>query len=299
MSVSFSVLIPAYNCEKTIVRCLQSIWRQNYLNYRIYVINDCSTDGTKQILDCYHKQGKIYFLQHRDKNAGSVVGRKQLLQLAKQDYILFIDNDDQFAQGAFQVYADLINKHALDIIITDFYVNKLNPNAVFRDSQVDQQVIVKQNVFDYSFNLFHHFLLWNKAIKSQVVKKIYVPDTVIFGCDDHMFSLQLYLNANSLGVFRTQANYIHYYGAGQWGNDMDEQTMHKFCRGYRQTLLFNLMYILNNKLDYSYFIKVYNKYEASYLRILAGDNQKLLEIYDSYFNHQFFCTIDYIMRICK
>ena len=93
-NATFSVLIPCYNCEKTIVRCLQSVLMQTYTNYKIYVIDDCSTDNSYSILKKYYDDGKIYYLKRRQKNLGSVVGRKQLISLANQDYCLFIDNDD-------------------------------------------------------------------------------------------------------------------------------------------------------------------------------------------------------------
>lgn len=289
---SFSVLIPAYNCDKTIQRCINSILKQDYFNYKIYVIDDCSTDSTSQILQSYKNDGKIYYLQHRNCNKGSVVGRKQLLKLAEQDYVLFIDNDDQFTEGAFSNYANLINKYKLDIVITDFQVRKLNNNAIFQPSQIDKQIIINNGVFDYSFKIFHHFLLWNKAIKREVVQKIQIPDKVVYGCDDHMFSLQLYLNANSLGIFRTKPNYIHYYGAGQWGRDMQPITMQRFCKGYKQTLLYNFDYIKKNRLGIKYFQMVYERYQASYIKFLAGNNEQLLSIYNKYFDSQFFWTLN-------
>lgn len=296
MSVSFSVLIPCYNSQQQEYTNFKTENISFLTIYKIYVINDCSTDSTQQILNEYKQLGKIHYLQNRVQNKGSVIGRKELIKLARQDYILFIDNDDQFANGnVFQMYADLIQKYRLDIITTDFHVQKLNQNAVFTPSQIDDQIIVTKGVFDYSFKIFHHFLLWNKAIKRQVIQKLQIPDKVVYGCDDHMFSLQLYLNANSLGIFRTQPTYIHYYGAGQWGRQMDQLTMRRFCQGYKQTLIYNFQYILKNRLGKKYFQKCYNRYQSSYLKFLANDNKQLLKIYDQFFDQQFVTSLNKIL----
>ena len=296
MSVSFSVLIPCYNCQKTIDRCLQSVLKQKYTNYKIYVVNDCSTDDTAQILNKYKQLGQIYYLQNNQENKSAVVARKDLIKAAKQDYILFLDSDDQFTDNAFQTYVNLIEQYNLDIVITDFYVNKLNQNVLqFSSSCNDDQIIVIKGAFDFSFKIYHYFLLWNKAIKRQVAQQIQVQDKYIYGCDDHMFAMQLYLNATTLGIFRTQPTYIYYHGAGQWGKEMDQLTMKRFCCGFKQTLIFNFQYILKNKLPKKYFKKCYDKYEPTYLKILANGNESLLKIYDQFFGNQFIVQLNKII----
>lgn len=261
---------------------------QDYTNYKIYVIDDCSTDNTTQILDKYYNDGKIYYLKKRDENKGSVIGRKQLIQLAKQDYILFIDNDDQFTLNSFKTYSDIISKYPLDMVSTDFDVQKTNQYLNFAPSQTDNQIVVTKGVFDYSFNICHYFLLWNKAIKRTLAKKLNIQDCVVYGCDDHMFALQLYLNAKSIGIFRTQPNYIHHFGDGQWNKKMNDVTMRRFCEGYKKTLLYNFQYIYNNKVEKKYFQLVYNRFGPQYLKVLANHNVYLLQIYEQYFDAQFY-----------
>lgn len=297
-NISFSILIPCYNCQRTIDRCLNSIFNQTYTNYKIYVYDDGSKDNTINILNEYKQNGKIHFLKCGMVNKSSVVGRKQLLKQAQQDYCLFVDSDDQITNSCLQTYVNIINQYPLDIIITDFQVNQIG-NFAFTNSDADKQVILYDNVFDYSFYLCHYFLMWNKCIKTSLAHKINVPDVYVYGCDDHMFTLQLYLFAQSLGVFRTTTNYIYNYGSGQFGSQLNEEKMRKFCAGYKDTILYNFNLIVNNNLDKRYFNWVYQRYNADYLQILSNNRPQLLQIYSQYFNNQFYDQLNKIVMNYK
>lgn len=89
-----SVITPVYNAERFLENTLQSITNQTYKNIEIILVDDCSKDGSAEIIKRFiHEQIKIvYHLQ--DKNMGAGVARNKALELAKGQYVAFLDSDD-------------------------------------------------------------------------------------------------------------------------------------------------------------------------------------------------------------
>jgi len=86
-----SVIIPVYNAEKYIAQTVESVLNQSYNDVEIILIDDCSTDNTKTILNAYQGRIKYKFLQ---TNSGVAVARNTGLKLAKGRYVAFLDSDD-------------------------------------------------------------------------------------------------------------------------------------------------------------------------------------------------------------
>jgi len=90
--IRFSVIIPAYNAEKTIVRAIDSVMAQSYPVYEIIVVDDASTDGTRVLLE--HTYARQIKLIQKVNNGGSSVARNTGWDVAMGDYIAFLDADD-------------------------------------------------------------------------------------------------------------------------------------------------------------------------------------------------------------
>ena len=94
MENKVSIIIPAYNCEKYIFECLESVINQTYSNLEIIIIDDGSTDNTSEICQRFEKIDNriIYTWQ---ENSGVSKARNKGIDLAKGKYIVFIDADDK------------------------------------------------------------------------------------------------------------------------------------------------------------------------------------------------------------
>ena len=92
-AIKVSVIIPAYNVEEWLARCLDSVLVQTYTDLEIIVINDGSSDGTAKILDEYAARDARIVAVHQ-ANAGLVATRENGIALATGDYVGFIDGDD-------------------------------------------------------------------------------------------------------------------------------------------------------------------------------------------------------------
>lgn len=89
-----SVIMPTYNCAKYIGRSIKSVQEQTYQNWEIIIVDDCSQDNTKEIVDEYVKNDSRIQYHILEKNSGAAVARTVAMKLAKGSYMAFLDSDD-------------------------------------------------------------------------------------------------------------------------------------------------------------------------------------------------------------
>ena len=122
----FSIIIPAYNAEAYLQRCLDSIFSQEFEDYEVVVINDGSTDDTAELLVQY-AAGHTNLRVITQSNQGMATARNRGIDKAKGEYILFVDSDDELMPHALSNLAPQINGE--DIIGFRFqYLQRRNPN---------------------------------------------------------------------------------------------------------------------------------------------------------------------------
>ena len=88
-----SVIIPAYNVENYIFRAIESVLNQTYSNYELIIVDDGSTDGTWDIIQSYAKNEKKMVIK-KQKNSGVSKARNAGIEIAKGDFLVFLDSDD-------------------------------------------------------------------------------------------------------------------------------------------------------------------------------------------------------------
>ena len=115
-----SVIIPVYNVEKWLNKCVDSILSQSYENFEVILVNDGSTDKSKDICDQYSKEDnrvKVFDIL----NSGQSVARNIGLKEAKGDYILFIDSDDYISDKAIiEKFINILDSNNYDFIYTSY-----------------------------------------------------------------------------------------------------------------------------------------------------------------------------------
>ena len=115
-SPKFTIIIPVYNCEQYVGRCLDSVLRQDYGNYEIICIDDCSTDSSLSILKEYGRKDKRITVIESEVNAGALGARRKGVLEAKGEYIIFIDSDDYVANNLLSFAEKTTNELGKDII---------------------------------------------------------------------------------------------------------------------------------------------------------------------------------------
>lgn len=111
-----SVIVPVYNNEKYVETCIRSICQQTYQNLEILVINDGSTDGSRQILERMAEKDKRIRLTHQE-NAGVSAARNKGIELADGEYLTFVDGDDYVSADYIEKFYECAKKQNAEIVI--------------------------------------------------------------------------------------------------------------------------------------------------------------------------------------
>lgn len=151
-----SVIIPAYNVEKTIGKCLDSVIRQTYVNLEIIVVNDGSTDATGTLIDQYkEKDARIKVIQHAN-NQGLFLARMTGIKAASGDYIGFVDSDDYISLDYYRALLYEAEKTKADIVV----------GKLVQEDESGYQWI--NNIYDdYDFGLLSGKQVWEAYWKQE------------------------------------------------------------------------------------------------------------------------------------
>lgn len=168
--IKVSVIIPAYNIEKYIERCLVSIKNQSEKNIEIIVVNDGSTDDTLKVINEVALNDKRFIIIDK-KNEGIIEARKSGFDIAKGKYILFVDGDDWISLNTISSLYNYAEINNLDIVVNNAWstdgINKKAFNT-FNENVVDE---MRNDPLKYF--LIDQILpsMWGKLIKKEYIIK--------------------------------------------------------------------------------------------------------------------------------
>lgn len=123
----FSIIMPAFNSEKTIKESIESVLSQTVSQFRLYVINDFSNDKTKEIINGFN-DSRIVYLEN-DKNLGVCRSRNRALELCTGKYIAFLDSDDVWAVNKLEEHFSFLEKGWL-VVYSNYNTFHDDPNSV-------------------------------------------------------------------------------------------------------------------------------------------------------------------------
>ena len=151
MDTKISVIVPVYNVEKYLVRCLESLLDQSLSGIEIILVDDGSTDNSSHICDDYAKKHKNIRVIHK-KNQGLGMARNSGLELAKGEYVTFVDSDDYIEKDALKKLYDKAVQYQADTVLGTFYRVDAYGQAV------PQYVPMKNRIFDGKDSILEHVL---------------------------------------------------------------------------------------------------------------------------------------------
>lgn len=133
MSKKVTIIVPVYNAEKTVERCVSSLLAQSYEDIEVIFVNDGSTDGTKEILARICSSDKrLRFIS--EKNAGAAAARNAGIDKASGDYICFVDADDVVSANYVSKMVEILESNKADIACAQYVNNKSGDFEVLSDS---------------------------------------------------------------------------------------------------------------------------------------------------------------------
>ncbi len=174
----FSVIVPIYNIEKYIRRCIESVLCQSFTDFELILVDDGSPDNCGAICDEYAQKDPRIKVIHKE-NGGLVSARQAGIKLATGDYIFHVDGDDAVLPDALESAYNIIRDNGADIISFSY---KCSINDKITDTVEDlpnEGLYTKEEIKQYIFpkllsdkNMNHIFyFLWAKAIKRELATK--------------------------------------------------------------------------------------------------------------------------------
>lgn len=181
--IELSVIIPAYNMEKYLGRCLDSVLNQGIKNMEIIVVDAGSTDGTRKVIKEYaskHPQIKPIF---SDVNIWAAAARNKALNVSKGEYLAFCDADDIVPDGAYHELLRVARGYSLDIVTGNYmrrYRDGIRSPAIYKSPTGIERCFENCNV-----------ALWNKIYKREFVGDLRLQED-LKTAEDALFVLELY-----------------------------------------------------------------------------------------------------------
>ena len=163
MQPTVSIIVPVYNAEKTLERCVDSILNQTYQDFELLLVDDGSPDGSGALCDAYARQDSRVRVFHQE-NAGVSAARNLALDHAAGEYLQFLDSDDWITPDATSSLVRAAREHQCDLVIADFY--RVCGDRVSRKGDIDDPVVLTQE--EYAAHMmenpadFYYGVLWNK-----------------------------------------------------------------------------------------------------------------------------------------
>lgn len=278
-----SIIMPAYNCEKTIKKSINSVLTQNFDDFELIIINDGSSDNTAKILKTI-KDTKLIIVNQ--KNQGPSAARNNGISIAQGKYIMFIDADDIYKNDAIKIMYEYIEKLNVDIVTAAY--QSFNDNKKYSPVKINTINSFSKKE-DYIYYLQSKGILnsnWNKIYKSNIIKenKIVFDKNKEIG-EDIRFNLEYLKYATSYATVKNVIYdyYINDYGLSKKNYDTREEriiSLMQYQSNYYVDL--NLTTSKYQKIVFKNFFNIYHSVEADfskYLKILDGFKVKIIRIY--------------------
>ncbi len=215
-----SIIVPVYNTEKYLSKCLDSILSQNMKNIEIILINDNSKDSSEKILLEYQRKNKdkIKVINNKE-NFGAGKSRNIGLNIAEGEYISFIDSDDYIAK-------DMLEKMYIACEKTNSQVARVNVKRVYRGVDIsflgrntsfsDRKIIIPQE--DSNYLIKETPSATNKLFRKDIIKNQHFPENIKW--EDYPFTIPILANAKKVVTIPDSYYFYTFNLNGTTANDL-------------------------------------------------------------------------------
>lgn len=240
-----SIITPAYNAEKTIDKCLNSLLNQTLKNIEIIVINDCSKDNTLKILKKY--KNKIKLIDNK-KNLGPAASRNKGLDIATGKYIGFVDADDWVTPNMYELMSSKMSGEVDLVACSRINVTKQGETPIInKNKETDAKAFSKTSNYNC-----------DKLFKREIIEKynLRMPEQYSYA-EDFAFGIRYKYYANKMCILEEP---LYYYLADSEGS---------ITNSYKRNLL-NIIRVLEETIEFFKKEKAFEKYEKEIIELCAG-----------------------------
>lgn len=298
--MKLSIIVPIYNVEKYLHRCVNSILAQTFTDYELILVDDGSPDNCPQICDEYALQDQRIRVIHK-VNGGLSDARNAGLDVAQGDYIGFVDSDDYISSQMYQRLIELIEMHDADMVACgilqereDGIITGQWPNLT------EDKIYGRQDFLDNFYPDVRRNILpaaWNKVYKRHLFQTLRYPKGKIY--EDAFIQLPLYQQCQKIVVCHDAFyHYIYDRGGSIQNSNYSVNRLHLIEFNYEQYSFF----VENRNLSQQQYVlaSYANRYAQNHLSIHLFHKQykKVLKPYKK----QFISLLPKILanpKICK
>ncbi|MBQ5473125.1 MAG: glycosyltransferase [Lachnospiraceae bacterium] len=273
-----SIILPIYNTEEYLEKCLNSILAQTYQTWELIAVNDGSTDKSGEILDRYAAKDKRIHAIHQE-NGGESHARNVALRVAKGDYIAFVDCDDWLEPKMYEKMIQTAEYYKLDMVAAGWFKND---EIITNEKEVVMEPFGRDQLLYYLYkrDAFRGFsYMWNKLYRRNVLQD---TDGSLMEFDE---SLRLggdviYLAKAALNVGRVKyisESFYHYRIRKNSGSHTtDFNSYRDWIKSYEITIdLYKRCSIENEIIDLLKRFLAYHAWEAAGVAITIGNDDEL------------------------
>jgi glycosyltransferase involved in cell wall biosynthesis len=238
MPPKISVVIPVYNVEKYLHRCVESILNQTFQDFEIILINDGSKDNSGQICDDYAQKDKRIKVIHK-KNARVSAARNDGIKIAKGKYLSFIDSDDWIEPEMYQEMVYKAEELNLDFIMCD-YKKKSNNYEDKRTQPIREGYYSKDDIKNELFQCLIMFenmeypptiSNWVCLFEIEFLKtnNLYYDEDIHYD-EDSIFGAKIMYHANNFYYLKDHYYYNYFYNPNSTTNTYNEKKWDSFLK---------------------------------------------------------------------
>lgn len=192
MNPAVSVILPVYNAEATLRRCVESVLNQEYTDLELLLIDDGSRDGSGALCDGFAAADPRVRVFHKE-NSGVSDTRNLGLERARGRWLQFLDADDWITPDATKLLVRAAEDQGCDLVICDFY--RVVGERVSHKGDIDEDRLLTREEFAAHMMEnpadYYYGVLWNKLYRRDIVERHRLRmDPAISWCEDFMFNLE-------------------------------------------------------------------------------------------------------------
>ena len=259
-----SIVVPIYNVEKYLDRCIQSLLAQTLKEIEIILVDDESPDNCPQICDRYVAKYTYVKVVHK-KNDGLGKARNSGMEVATGEYIAFVDSDDYIKEDMYEILLNLIKKYDADVSICNLYDvidenecirNKENGIREYSRLDILKEVLLDKNIQSYA---------WNKLYEKELFDEIKYPIGKKY--EDIGTTFYVFEKCNKI-VVTSEPEYYYLKRSDSLVNNVTESTV----LDYTEIIIQRYLYTKENIKE----LKKYNNYYLAKTLITAHNDIELL-----------------------
>ena len=288
-STLISIVLPTYNVEEHIERCILSVLNQHYSDFEIIIVDDCGSDNSIKIANEYAAKDERIKIIHHDKNLGTYHARKTGTIGSTGDYILYLDPDDELVENALDVIFDQIKSNPeLDLL---FFNSKYVPRHGFLSSKPTVPLglflndIPRSVLSEDKLTYGTPGKLYSKKVLVKGFSDLSVPEDVrlVYGEDILIFASALFNSCCVIGIDKEL--YLYYRNEGSITNAKDGDVIN-YNIAQLDLIIFYLNKLKDIKSEGSSVRVILNKidlYKIGLKKELASSNKEYFNLMMSMF----------------